>query len=162
MNIADFARSHDASPDAVRMWISRNPDKFPEGAITRKSGHRDAELSAAAVAVLEQAYPLPKPVQVIQHDPEDVEELRLLRKRVDTLQETLIATQQAFLEVEREKGEVQRQLAVNAALIEAKEKEAETREKETAALQERLAEAESRAERLKGRGLWARLLNKEA
>ena len=162
MNIADFARSHDASPDAVRMWISRNPDKFPEGAITRKSGHRDAELSAAAVAVLEQAYPLPKPVQVIQHDPEDVEELRLLRKRVDTLQETLIATQQALLEVEREKGEVQRQLAVNAALIEAKEKEAETREKETAALQERLEEAESRAERLKGRGLWARLLNKEA
>lgn len=162
MNIADFARAHDASPDAVRMWISRNPDKFPEGAITRKSGHRDAELSAAAVAVLEQAYPMPKPVQVIQHDPEDVEELRLLRKRVDTLQETLIATQQALLEVEREKGEVQRQLAANAVLIEAKEKEAETREKETAALQERLEEAESRAERLKGRGLWARLLNKEA
>ena len=76
VNIADFARSHDASPDAVRMWISRNPDKFPEGAITRKSGHRDAELSAAAVAVLEQAYPLPKPVQVVQHDPQDLEELR--------------------------------------------------------------------------------------
>lgn len=162
MNIADFARSHDASPDAVRMWISRNPDKFPEGAISRKSGHRDAELSAAAVAVLEQVYPLPKPVQIVQHDPEDVEELRVLRKRVDALQDTLIATQQALIETEREKGEAQRQLAANAALIEAKEKEAETREKETAALQERLEEAESRAERLKGRGLWARLLNKEA
>ena len=57
---------------------------------------------------------------------------------------------------------MRQKLAVNAALIEAKEKEAETREKETAALQERLEEAESRAERLKGRGLWARLLNKEA
>ena len=162
MNIADFARSHDASPDAVRMWISRNPDKFPEGAITRKSGHRDAELSAAAVAVLEQAYPLPKPVQVVQHDPQDLEELRILRERVAALQDTVIATQQARIEAGKENGEMRQKLAVNAALIEAKEKEAETREKETAALQERLEEAESRAERLKGRGLWARLLNKEA
>ena len=101
-------------------------------------------------------------MQVVQHDPQDLEELRILRERVAALQDTVIATQQALIEAGKENGEMRQKLAVNAALIEAKEKEAETREKETAALQERLEEAESRAERLKGRGLWARLLNKEA
>ena len=105
--------------------------RHPELKIQRQG--REIELSDEVVEQLEKQYPPPKPVQVIQGVPHEEHE-RVLRQ-VQELQAKLIESQEKQLELTQQLAQEQQK----TLLLEQKDQE---------------------IERLKGRTLWERILNK--
>lgn len=74
MNISDFARSRSVDPQAVSRYILRHPELQK---LTTRVG-KTVELTPEAERLLDEVYPLPQPVQVIQGIP--AEEYEALQK----------------------------------------------------------------------------------
>ena len=163
MNISDFARSRSVDPQAVSRYILRHPELQK---LTTRVG-KTVELTPEAEHLLNEVYPLPQPVQVIQGIP--TEEYETLQKKYAAALEKLSQVQEARLEdqkriaagetaqlllTDREKQlqEVQQRLEEETARAVAAEEAVKT----AAAA---ATEAEREINRLRTRGLWARIRN---
>lgn len=82
MTIAEFCKGRNVDTQAIRKYIERHPDDFKGH--TGKKG-REITLDDHALAILEDKYPFPAPVEVI----EDVE----ARRKLIQAQEMIIQLQ---------------------------------------------------------------------
>lgn len=150
MNISDFARERNIEPQAVTRYINRHPEIKKH---TSKVG-RSVDLHPEALQILEEVYPLPKPVQIIQGvDPEEYNrvqrELELLHQKYESSLEKIALLQSERVEDQRKIA----QMDAQRLLLEDKEKQLRE-EKERADI------AEQRVDDLKNRSLWERIRNK--
>lgn len=164
--LTEFAESRNEKADTIRKYISRHKKEF-EGH-TSFSGTK-MEIDDEAMNLLDKAYPLPKPVEII----EDTES----RRKLVQAQELIIQMQQQMMDMQEKvaiaeatkallEDKEQQLAAANKEKIELKN---EILEKEKAIIEERnrtdaerqkKEEANEEIARLKGRGLIDRILNK--
>lgn len=177
MTLKEFSESHGVNIGAVSVYIKRHPDLFKDLINQSNTDKRSVDLSEEAVQILEKKYPVPEPVIVYNHHPDDLEMIKqkdqqililtdMLKKEHDknTLLETERESTAALriqiedhkyrLEEEKKRSEEERSRAdqsleaAHTAQIEL-EKEKILREK-----------AEEELERIRKRGFWARVLNR--
>ena len=124
MKVTDFLQGREVERQAVTRYINRHEELFA-GHI-KKVG-KEIELDADAVAVLEKAYPLPAPVEVVE-DKESREQLIQTQKLVIQLQQKLVDMQAE----QTRYAQIEAQAHATALLLEDKEKlidELKSREK---------------------------------
>ena len=95
MNITEYATKHNQQPQTIKRYIDRHPQLF--GGHTQKLG-KSIILDDDAISLLDQKYPVPKPVQIIQGIPME-EHLSVLSEKdneIQRLQTTIINLQQAL------------------------------------------------------------------
>ena len=102
MILSEFLKGREVKINAVSNYISRNPEKF-EGHVTREG--KNTILDEEAVRILDEKYPMPKPVVIVNGVPE--EEHRAVLERLNKAQEVIIMlqnelTDQKLLVAERE------------------------------------------------------------
>ena len=85
MNISDYAKSRGVEPQAVSRYINRHSSAY-EGLVAKEGRH--VVLSDAAIAKLDDVYPLPKPVEVIV-DHVSRDKLILAQEQIIHLQQQL-------------------------------------------------------------------------
>lgn len=142
MTITEFCRGREVDSQAVRRYMERHPEVF-EGHTGKKG--REITLDDEAFQVLEQKYPLPRPVQIINGvDPADYEEAL---KKIGQLQEKIIMMQQARQE------DIQKIAAAEASQMLLEEK--------SEALRELKEECDSERKKRSEAELEAALLQKE-
>ena len=125
MILSEFLKGREVKINAVSNYISRNPEKF-EGHVTREG--KNTILDEEAVRILDEKYPMPKPVVIVNGVPE--EEHRAVLERLNKAQEVIIMlqnelTEQKLLVAEREAYNMlleDKQKRSEASLQEAKEK----------------------------------------
>lgn len=117
MTITEFCKGREVDSQAVRRYIERHPEEF-EGHTGKKG--RETTLDDEAFRILEQKYPLAKPVQIINGA--DPEEYAAALKKIGQLQETIIKLQQARQE------DLQKLAAAEATQILLEDKEEALRE----------------------------------
>lgn len=150
VTISDFARTHGVDPQAVRRYLIRHPEikKY-----TKRAG-KEIHILPDGEAMLEKIYPLPKPIEVVED--------RESREKLIRAQEMIIKLQQRQTELVAQIADQAAQLAqLEAAKLLLEDREQRIREKDEAlrAAEERVVEAEAEVARLKGRGLWERIIN---
>lgn len=106
MTITEFAKAHHVQSQTISIFIKRHEDLF-EGH-TKRVG-KTIELDEEALKVLDEKYPLPKPVEVIE-DIETIKELAATRKE-------LADTRKILIEKEEKISELQEQLLVASRQI---------------------------------------------
>ena len=172
MNITEFARQRGVEPQTVRHYINEHAEIKKH---TTKNG-KSVELLAEAEKLLDQKYPLPKPIEII----EDKES----RQKLIQAQELIVQLQQKQLELMERIADQSTAIAKAEAqtiLLEDKERQLQERDKQIKELGQRLNEKEyelseqrseleeekeqkleavQEVERLKNRGLWDRIMNK--
>ena len=146
-----FAEQRNEKPDTIRKYINRHMEEF-EGhfEITGKQ----MELDEVAVGLLEQKYPLPRPVQVVNGvDPDEYADAL---KKISQLQEAVIKLQQARQE------DLQKLAAAEATQILLEDKEEALRElkEEYNSEKQKRTEVEEELAKLRSRNVWQRLFNK--
>lgn len=165
MTITEFARSRNEQAQTISIYMKRHAAEF-EGH-TRKKG-KSVELDEKAIEILDKVYPVPKPVQIINGvDPDEHKrvqtELEILRKKYEATLETMSKLQTQVIEDQK----LIAQADAQKILLEDKQKQLEEVKKEKdgqdiriGEQNQKIAELQLENERLKNRGLWARLLNK--
>lgn len=146
-----FAEQRNEKPDTIRKYINRHMEDF-EGHFEIKG--KQMELDEVAAGLLEQKYPLPRPVQVVNGvDPEEYADAL---KKISQLQEAVIKLQQARQE------DLQKLAAAEATQILLEDKEEALRELKEEYDYERTkrTEAEDELAKLRNRSLWQRIFNK--
>lgn len=144
VKLSDFADQRNVSRDTVAAYIRRNPEIF-EGHTTKKK--KALILDDEAVKMLDEMYPLPKPIQII----EDVES-----------RQKLIQTQQLVIQLQQK---IQDQTAIVAQaetmkiLLEDKERQLTDKQSEIEAYRKKAEQQEKEINRLKSRSLWQRIRN---
>lgn len=163
MNLSDFARTHGVDPQTVQRYISRHPELRNS---TIKEG-KEVRLLAAGIAALEEVYPPPKPLQIIEGVPQE---------RYAAALEKLAAAEAQIAEIQTQRLTDQRQLAQLEAtqlLLGDREKQLEEERIRSREEQEKAKFADQKAEeysheiqilkaeieRLKSRSLWDRIRN---
>ena len=136
-NITEFLKGREVKPNALSNYITRHPELF-EGHVKREG--KNTFLDDEAVRLLEEKYPLAKPVVIINGLSQ--EEERELREKLQRTQEMLVAMQNELVNTklqlaEKEKAEF---------LLELKE--------------EKIEELTKEVETMKKRNLWERIINK--
>lgn len=151
VKLSDFADQRNVSRDTVAAYIRRNPEIF-EGHTTKQK--KALILDDEAVKMLDEMYPLPKPIQII----EDVES----RQKLIQTQQLVIQLQQKIVD----QTAIVAQAETMKVLLEDKEKQLEAAEKQLSDKQAELdayrKEAEQQKEeinRLRSRSLWQRIRN---
>lgn len=145
MNITEFAKERGINQHTVAQYIRRHPEIF--------SGHttkikKDLILDEKALAALDIKYP-PQQVVIVTEDEE-------LKAKYNKLQEEFIA-------VQAENNALHRERANHAELIaaaQANELLITHQDAEIGDLKARLEELEAENDKLKNRGIIARLLNR--
>lgn len=99
MILNEFAKSRNEKPDTIRKYINRHPEQFA-GHIS-KSGNK-MELDSVAQELLEEVYPLPRPVEVIV-DTESREELIRMQKLLIQAQQEMMRMQTLVAQAEAQK-----------------------------------------------------------
>lgn len=99
MILIEFAKSRNEKPDTIRKYINRHPEQFA-GHIS-KSGNK-MELDSVAQELLEEVYPLPRPVEVIV-DTESREELIRMQKLLIQAQQEMMRMQTLVAQAEAQK-----------------------------------------------------------
>lgn len=163
MNISDFARSRSVDPQAVSRYISRHPELQK---LTTRVG-KTVELTPEAERLLDEVYPLPRPVQVIQGIP--AEEYEALQKKYAAALEKLSQVQEIRLEEQKlvAAGEAAQlllsdredQLREVRQRLEEEKSRADAAEEAAKTSAAAATEAEREINRLRTRGLWARIRN---
>lgn len=157
--LTSFAESRNEKPDTIRKYISRHKEKF-EGHCSF-SGTK-MEIDDEAMLMLDQVYPLPKPIEIIE-DTESRKELIKAQKLIIQLQQKISEQSMALAKAEANK------LLLEDKEEQLKEKKAEilqikaeiSNEKARADVERARAEdAQKEIERLKNRSLFERILNK--
>lgn len=180
ITVVDFAEIRGEKPDTVSAYIRRNASEF-EGHLGKEKNRMT--LDEVAVEILDKVYPLPKPVEVIE-DKESRQALILIQQKYiqlqmemqalkDEMAEDKIAladskAQLLLLEKKAEDGEVakakveelQAEKVADASKIATLEAEKNHLEESKASLEEENAAQKEELERLKSRGLFARIFNK--
>lgn len=100
MTITEFAKSRNQQPQTISRYISRH-EEF-EGH-TKKVG-KNVELDDIAIAYLDEVYPLPKPVHVINGVPQ--EEYDELRTKYEELLEKARELDKYLLDYEKQKADI--------------------------------------------------------
>lgn len=137
LNISEFLKGREVKPNTLSNYIARHPELF-EGHVKREG--KNTFLDDEAVRILEEKYPLAKPVVIINGLSQ--EEERELREKLQRTQEMLVAMQNELANTklqlaEKEKAEF---------LLELKE--------------EKIEELTKEVETMKKRTLWERIINK--
>ncbi len=157
--LTNFAESRNEKPDTIRKYINRHKDEF-EGHCSF-CGTR-MEIDDYAVKMLNQLYPLPKPVEIIE-DTESRKELIKAQKLIIQLQQKISEQSLALAKA-----------AANKILLEDKEEQLKEKRNELDEAKQEISfqraradaekakaeEAQREIDRLKNRGLLERLLNK--
>lgn len=99
MNLREFAKSRNEKPDTIRKYISRHPEQF--SGHTSMSGNK-MELDKVALVLLEEVYPLPRPVEVIV-ETESREELIRMQKLLIQAQQEMMRMQTLVAQAEAQK-----------------------------------------------------------
>lgn len=165
MNISDFARARNVEPQTVSRYIKRHPEIEK---LTIKNGKK-VELTAEAEELLDEIYPLPRPVEIVQGVPEK-EHRELLNKYAQAqeiiikLQEERVLQAEKLAKLEATQAlleDKEKQLALQSELREKAEKRADNAEERVQSAEERAQSAEEHANKLLTRGLIARILNED-
>ena len=122
MTISEFAKSHNVESGAVRMYLLRHKEEFGNHVDNTK---KMVELDETAVKMLEEQYPLPKPVTIINGIPEEehrklLEEYNEALKQIARLQATAAEQAQKIASAEAKQlllEEKERQLESQARLL---------------------------------------------
>lgn len=166
MKIAEFAKSRNVSIDTIHKYIRRNSEAF-DGHITNE-GKRFI-LDEEAVRLLNEKYPLPRPIEVID-DIETIKELSETRRELADAQKRILDLQGQLLSVTAKLAHAE----AMEMMLEDKKNQLLKAENEISDLRienrtnyEKLSQLESantehliELERLKNRGLIERILNK--
>ncbi len=123
MTITEFCKGRNVDAQAVRKYIERHPEYF--SGHTNKKG-REITLDDYALDILEDKYPLPAPIEVIE-DVEARRELIQAQKMIIQLQNKLQAQTIALTQVE-----------VTKMLLEDREKQLQQAYEDYDKLQDRL------------------------
>lgn len=154
MTISDFARSRGVEPQAVSRYIGRHEEI---AAHVQKKG-KVVELGPEAERLLDEVYPLPQPVHIVQGVPHEEHETLLreakgLYAKIAELQGQLMESRDLLAKAEAKElllEDRERQLTDEKAAREAAERrEAEAREA--------VAERDREIARLHSRTLWQRI-----
>lgn len=141
MTITEFAETRNQQPQTISKYINRHADKFKGH--TKKIG-KSVELDKEAVNMLGDAYPLPKPVTIVNGVPEE-EHLKALAdkdEQIRILQSKIISMQEQYSKLALESAD----LKAKALLLEDKEK--------------RIEDLQSELQQKENRNLWQRIWNK--
>ncbi len=136
--MSEFAKDRGVPNQTVFMYMKRHDMEYD-----REKGLTDEQLR-----ILDEVYPLPKPVQVINGVPEE-EHFRKLQEKDEKIQ----ALQNSIIELQKsltEKQDLLNQANTERLLIEAK----------TETLEEKNKDLTDQITALKGRSLWDRILNR--
>lgn len=181
MTVKEFAQSRNVEPGTVYVYISRHPEIREH---TIKTG-QVTELDEVAVQRLSEQYPAPKPVYVVNGVPQ--EEHDELRAKYDELLQRYASAQEQMTGIQTERLEERKKLVeaeTRLQLLEDRSQEAREKEKQLIedkaqadrdvlalrkqAEEEKAAreaaeaartEAEEELQRIRSRGLWARIWN---
>lgn len=123
LTLSAFARGRDVEPKTVSIYMKRHNMTY----------NKDKGLTDEQIAILDEIYPIPKPVIVVNGLP--AEEERQLREELDDVRKKLDVAKDKIIELTERNATLQ--------LLEDK-----------ASLQEQ------ELQRLKSRNLWERLINK--
>lgn len=123
LTLSAFARGRDVEPKTVSIYMKRHNMTY----------NKDKGLTDEQIAILDEIYPIPKPVIVVNGLP--AEEERQLREELDEVRKMLDVAKDKIIELTERNATLQ--------LLEDK-----------ASLQEQ------ELQRLKSRNLWERLINK--
>ena len=179
MTISEFAKTHNVEGSAVRMYLSRHKEEFGSHVDSSK---KLVELDEIAVKMLEEQYPLPAPVTVVNGIPEEdhrklLEEYNGALKEIARLQ--AVATDQAqkiagaeakqLLLEEKEKQlesqsrvlrNTREELKESRATVEALHQRKYETDLENVELQNKIEQLQSELEREKSKGFFERLFGK--
>ena len=164
--LTSFAESRNEKPDTIRKYISRHKDEF-EGHCSFNG--TKMELDNTAITILDEVYPLPKPIEIIE-DTESRRELIKAQQLIIQLQQKISEQSMALAQAEATKllledkeeqlKEKKDELAERKEEI-ARAKEEISVERQRADMERKKAEDVQReVDRLKNRGLLERILNK--
>ena len=103
MTITEFAESHNLQSQTVSRYISRHPELF-EGHTQAKG--KNVILDAAAIKLLEEKYPVPKPIEIVNGIPKEQHYAALLEKETE-----IKKLQAAIIDLQRELQESNKTLA---------------------------------------------------
>lgn len=168
MKIADFARERGVEISAVHKYLERNPELKNK---CERSGNK-LILTPEVLKVLDEQYPLPKPITIVNGVPE--EEHREVLEKLATANEKLSLAYDKMLEMQKEIAEqklINAQNEANMMLLEDKKEYLEQRMQEQEQEQQKIKtelleqEQENRKlkeeiERLRSRSLFDRIFNK--
>ena len=149
MNLVEFCRLHNAKQNTVSMYISNHKEEF-DGHIIKIAGKKGVELDDTAYQLLEEQYPLPTKIEVVEDS---------------YTRDQVLELQKALLEEQRKVQELQQkligQMAENSDLsakallledrehqIESKNEELKIADEEKANLLSKLSESEKNADSL--------------
>ena len=164
--LTNFAESRNEKPDTIRKYINRHKDEF--------EGHcsfcgTKMEIDDYAEKMLDQLYPLPKPVEIIE-DTESRKELIKAQKLIIQLQQKISEQSLALAQAEATKillEDKEEQLKEKRNELDEKKIELDEAKQEISSQRARAdaekakaEEAQREIDRLKNRGLLERILNK--
>ena len=165
MNLTEFAESRNVKINAISNYMSRHAEKF--AGHTKKVG-KSIELDEVALSILDEKYPLPRPVQIMNGV--DPEEHKVVQDKLAAAQDFIIKLQNKMMEDQKllAQAEAQKQLLedkeeqLNAAKVEGEKKDTEIDEqkKKIEEQNRQLEELKNENERLKNRSLFERIFNK--
>lgn len=122
MNITEFANSRNQQPQTISRYISRHPEFDGH---TRRVG-KVVELDEEAYALLDEVYPLPNPVTIIEGVPQ--EEYDKLRDKYEALLEDIRKLEGFKAEIELKQVRIEAESNARQILLEDKEKQVERAE----------------------------------
>ena len=165
MNIKEFAESHNQHHRTVSIYIKRHPELF--------GGHiEDCEnqkiLDNEAIRILEKQYPLPKPVPIMENSETQKKYINSL-EQINYLQNQLLHVREQLQEFKslklllEEKSNENQEIKNQVKLLSEELVQVE-REKHTIIIKSKekdFDELNLKYEKLKNRGLWDRIVNKD-
>jgi TolA-binding protein len=158
MTITEFARARNVQAQTISIYIKRHEKLFKGH--TSKAG-KTIELDEVALKILDEKYPLPKPVEIIE-DTESREKLIKAQELIIQLQDKLNQAQSKIAQAEATQLLLEDrtiQLKKADERIEKIEAESQELKNEIKELTDKSNEQVAEIERLKSRGLIARIFN---
>lgn len=158
MNLTEFAESRNVKINAISNYMSRHAEKF--AGHTKKVG-KSIELDEVAMSILDEKYPLPRPVQIMNGV--DPEEHKAVQDKLTAAQDFIIKLQDKMMEDQKllAQAEAQKQLLEDKeAQLNAAKVEGEKKDTEIDSLKKANEDLRAELERLKNRSFLDRLFNK--
>lgn len=156
MTIAEFARSRGREPDTVATYIRRHPDAFKGH--TKMIGNT-MRLDDAALAILDEVYPPPAPVEIVV-DTDALQRLADAQDRIIMLQDRMMQQAQVLADLQAEKVLLEDRQSRAEADVQASAARIADLEQRLAAADARAQAADQEADRLRRRGLIDRIFNR--
>lgn len=140
MKLKDFATQRNVDKYTIQKYITRHPELFSKCVTHERNGY---ELDDKAIQILDEKYPLPKPVEVVVD--------HASRDELIKTQNELLAAKDFIIKLQQELNDSKLLLAKAESaqlLLVDKTKELESKEKEVKELSKELVENKSAKDRL--------------